>query len=91
MKKIFKKFKTKEDFDKFCEILVIRINENKPISYNSMLDGLVIGFILTSSYAKDYFLQRFQEIPDKGMQEIEQINIWIANNKKAVLEILKQI
>lgn len=58
MEKLQEKIKTKEDFDNFCELLGQRMKQNKPISENPMIDGMVIGFILTTNFAIDLFLKK---------------------------------
>lgn len=45
MYKIRKKIKSKNDFDNLLKILIDRVKNNKPISDNNMLDGMIIGFI----------------------------------------------
>ena len=57
MKKLLGKFKTKDDFDKFCQILSERMKNNEPISDKPMIDGMVIAFILTTNFAVDLFLK----------------------------------
>jgi len=42
MEKLLKKFKTKNDFDRFSKILFERMIENKPISDKPMVDGIII-------------------------------------------------
>lgn len=89
MKKLIKKFKSREDFDKFAEILSERIKDSKPISDKPMIDGLVIGFILTTKFAVDLFLQKEMGVVlDGTLQKLEQIVIWCTNNEDKLCEIL---
>lgn len=88
MKKLLKKFKTKEDFDIFCKILTDRMKENKPISNNPMIDGMVISFIITTNFAVDLFLQKeMGRVLDGTLQKLEQIVIWCTNNEEELCRI----
>jgi len=88
MEKLLKKFKTKEDFDRFRKILSDRMKENKPISDKPMIDGMVIGFILTSHYAIDLFLQNDIGVLLEGsMQKLEQMVIWCTNNEDELCSV----
>lgn len=55
MKKIRKKIKSKEDFDRMVNLLLERVKSNQPISDNGMIDGLIIGFLYSISFAMDLF------------------------------------
>lgn len=89
MEKIIKKIKTEKDFNKFCQILSDRIKNNKPISDKPMVDGMVIGFILTSSYAIDLFLQNdMGQVLDGTIQKLEQMVIWCTNNEEELCSLL---
>lgn len=89
MENLLKKFKTKEDFDKFCEILAERMRQNKPISENPMTDGMVIAFILTTNFAVDLFLQKeMGRVLDGTIQKLEQIIIWCSNNEDELCGLL---
>lgn len=44
--KFIKKFKTKDDFDKFCQVLADRMKQNKPISDNPISDNPMIDGML---------------------------------------------
>lgn len=90
MKKLLKKFKTKDDFDKFCQLLCDKMKQNKPISNNPMIDGMVIAFILTNNFAVDLFLQReMGSVLDGSRQKLEQIVIWCTNNEDVLCNIIK--
>ena len=90
MKKLLKKIKTEPDYDMFCKILSDRIKENNPISENPMIDGMVISFILTTSFSKDLFLQRnMGKVLDGTIQKLEQIIIWCSNNEDKLCNIFK--
>lgn len=89
MEKLIKKIKSKEDFDKFCKILSDRMKENKPISDKPMIDGMVIGFILTTNFAMDLFLQKdMGRVLDGTIQKLEQIAIWCSNNEDELCRLL---
>lgn len=89
MEKLLKKFKTKEDFDKFTKILSERMKDDKPISDKPMIDGMVIGFILTTNFAVDLFLQKdMGRVLDGTIQKLEQIVIWCTNNEEELCSIL---
>ena len=89
MEKLIKKIKSKEDFDKFCKILSERMKENKPISDKPMIDGMVIGFILTTNFAMDLFLQKdMGRVLDGTIQKLEQIIIWCTNNEDDLCRLL---
>ena len=89
MEKLLKKFKSKEDFEKFSKILSDRMKQNKPISENPMIDGMVIGLILTTSFAVDLFLQKdMGRVLDGTIQKLEQIVIWCTNNEDELCSLL---
>lgn len=89
MEKLLKKFKSKEDFKKFTKILSERMKDNNPISDNPMIDGMVIGFILTINFALDLFLQKDMGSVLAGtMQKLEQIVIWCTNNEDELCRLL---
>ena len=88
MKKLLKKFKTKKDFEKFTEILSERMKVNNPISDKPMIDGMVIGFILTTKFSQDLFLQKdMGNVLDGTIQKLEQIVIWCSNNEDELCRI----
>ena len=89
MKKLLEKFKSKEDFDKFTKILSERMKEGEPISDKPMIDGMVIGFILTTKFAQDLFLQKeMGNVLDGTIQKLEQIVIWCSNNEDKLCDLL---
>ena len=89
MEKLLKKFKSKEDFEKFSKILSERMKENNPISNKPMIDGMVIGFILTTQFAKDLFLHNnMGSVLDGTFQKLEHIVIWCTNNEDELCRIL---
>ena len=90
MKKLLKNFKSNEDFERFTKILSDRMKEGNPISDKPMIDGMIIGFILTTKFAKDLFLQKHMgNVLDGTIQKLEQIVIWCTNNEDALIDILK--
>lgn len=89
MKNLRKKIKSKEDFDKFCEILADRMKNNNPISKNPMIDGMVISFILTTNVAIDLFTEiEMGRLLDGTIQKLEQITIWVCNNEIELCSLL---
>ena len=89
MEKLLKKFKSKEDFEKFTKILSERMKDNNPISDKPMIDGMVIGFILTTKFALDLFLQKdMGSVLDGTLQKLEQIVIWCSNNEDELCRLL---
>lgn len=89
MEKLLTKFKSKEDFDKFTKILSERMKDGKPISDKPMIDGMVIGFILTTKFAIDLFLQNdMGRVLEGTIQKLEQIVIWCTNNEDELCSLL---
>lgn len=89
MKKIRTKIKTIDDFNKMSEILSERLRNNEPISNNGMLDGMIIGFILTTKFAEDLFLgKNMGRVLDGTIQKLEQISIWVLNNEDVLYQLL---
>ncbi|NCN51919.1 hypothetical protein GW931_02815 [archaeon] len=89
MEKLLKKFKTKNDFDRFSKILFERMIENKPISDKPMVDGIIIGYILTTNFAIDLFLQKeMGRVLDGTIQKLEQIVVWCTNNEESLCRLL---
>ena len=91
MKKLLKKIKNKEDYDRLCSILSQRISLNLPISDNAMIDGMVIGFILTTKFSQDMFLKKHMgNVLDGTMQKLENIIVWCENNEDSLINLLKK-
>jgi len=89
MEKLLKKFKTKNDFDRFSKILFERMIENKPISDKPMVDGIIIGYILTTNFAIDLFLQKeMGRVLDGTIQKLEQIVVWCTINEESLCRLL---
>ena len=89
MENLIKKFNSKEDFDKFTQILSERMKDGKPISDKPMIDGMVIGFILTTKFAVDLFLQKdMGRVLDGTIQKLEHIVIWCTNNEDELCRLL---
>jgi hypothetical protein len=89
MEKLLKKFKSKDDFDNFTKILSERMYEGSAISDKPMIDGMVIGFILTTNFAKDLFLQKeMGSVMDGTIQILDQIVIWCSNNEDELCRLL---
>jgi hypothetical protein len=89
MKNLIKKFKSKKDFDKFVKRLSERMKEGKPISDKPMIDGMIIGFILTTKFAVYLFLQKDMGIVlDGTIQKLNQIVIWCTDNEDELCRLL---
>ena len=89
MEKLLKKFKSKDDFEKFSKLLSERMKSNKPISDKPMVDGMVIGFILTTNFALDLFLQKdMGRVLDGTLQKLEHIVIWCTDNEDELCRLL---
>ncbi len=96
MKKLSKKIRNKEDFNKLQEMLINRVINNNPISDNPMLDGMIIGFVFsTESFLLDIFMNIDKPtnvknyVLDGTMQKLEQISIWITKNEEELCNIMK--
>jgi len=88
MEKLLEKFKSKTDFERFTKMLSDRMKEGNPISDKPMIDGMIIGFILTTKFARDLFLQReMGHVLDGTLQKLEQIAIWCTNNEDELCNI----
>ena len=93
---ISSKIRTAERLTIFKYLLSKRVKENKPISENGMLDGVIIGFILTTSYSDDLLLNNFKEggsatMHDSTRDVLEQILHWCTENEKSLITILEEI
>jgi len=87
--KLIEKIQTKEDFDRMSKILSERVKYGQSISENAMLDGMIIGFILTTDFTLDVFLGKdLGRVLDGTMQKLEQIVIWTLNNKNIINKLL---
>lgn len=91
MNKIRKLLKTHKDCKKFSDLLILQIKENKPISENSMIDGMVIGFIFSNDLVfEELILDKLEgRLLDSTIQKIENIVIWIVNNEDYLCELIK--
>ena len=89
-KKIKKIIKTKDDYDLMMVILMDRIFNNKPISANGMLDGAIIGFMVSVKFTRNLFTgDDMGRVLDGTIQKLEQIIIWINDNEKRIVNIIK--
>ena len=90
MLKLRKKIKTKADFNNMMKLLTNHIKENKSISDNGMIDGLTIGFMFSTPCIYSFIRGEEQgKLLDATIQRLEQITIWIINNEKEILNLLK--
>ena len=82
---------TSKRFDKFLNLLTDRIINNKPISDNSMLDGVIISMILSKKiFVKDLLLKmETGGVLDSTISQLKQIVIWINNNETELIKIFK--
>lgn len=87
MEKIRKLIKNKKDYDKFSLMLQESLKRNDPFSDRPMLDGMIIGFILTTPFSKDLFLNKeMGRVLDGTLQKLEQIVIWVLNNEDGLCD-----
>lgn len=81
-KKLLKCVKSIEDFNVLVDILVKRVSDKKPISDNGMLDGMIVGFILSTKFSVDLFLgNEMGHVLDGTLQKLEHILMWVKNNE----------
>ena len=89
MKRLQEKIVTKEDFKYMMEILSERVKTNKSITDNGMLDGMIIGLMLTTEFTEYLFLgKELGRVLDGTMQKLEQIAIWSLNNHDQLDKLL---
>jgi hypothetical protein len=89
MEKFRKKVNTPKRYQKFCQMLVERLKQNQAISENPMLDGMIIGLILTTKFSQDLFLDKeMGNVLDGTIQKLEQIAIWVCENEEKLLELV---
>lgn len=92
-KKIFPKLskvlKSIDDTEILINKLILRVKENNPISDNSMLDGMIIGWIVKykSCFNDLVFNNYLGRHLDSTIQKLEQITIWVLNNEKRLIYI----
>ena len=87
MENIRKLIKNKNDYDKFLSLLQDSIKRNEPFSQKPMVDGMIIGFILTTSYSKNLFLNSdMGNVLDGTLQKLEQIVLWVLNNEEVLCD-----
>lgn len=93
MKKLRECIKSGEDFKKFTDMLILRVGKGEAVSDSPMLDGLVIGFIVsTYSFTQDLVLDKYMgRVLDGTMQKLEQITIWLCNNEGKLIELYKDL
>lgn len=88
MKTLITKFKTIDDFERFKVALADRMKKELPISNKPMVDGMVIGFILTTPLAKELLFQEdMGRVLDGTLQKLEHIVIWCTNNEQELCRI----
>jgi len=88
--KIKKIVKTKDDYDLMMMILMDRIFDNKPISANGMLDGSIIAFMISVKFTRNLFTgDDMGRVLDGTIQKLEQIIIWVNDNEKKIVDIIK--
>ena len=91
MQKLKKHIKTKENFERFLDILVSKVRNNESISDNAMIDGFIISFIIVrSKFVQSLFLDKeIGRILDGTRQQLEQIVLWFSNNEKQLIKLMK--
>jgi hypothetical protein len=92
MKKLQKLIKTKKDCEDFIDLLINQAKENKPISNNPMIDGMIICFFLCNRlFIIDFFTVGLKgRLLDSTKQQLEQSFIWLINNENKLCELIKQ-
>jgi hypothetical protein len=95
MKKLKCKRIVNKNWDLFLEFLIERLKENKKISENQMLDGLIIGMIcnyekLTKEFFFSYDIDDIGSLFDKTISNIKQIGIWLFRNDETINELFKE-
>jgi len=90
MKSLRKKIKSKADFNNLLSTLSERIKLNQPISDNGMLDGMIIGLMLTTyDFTLDLILDKeMGAVLDGTLQKLEQICTWIVNNENELCKLI---
>jgi hypothetical protein len=90
MKKLRKLIKDSEGFKQFTEILITRVKENRPISDNPMLDGMITGFILSTPSSEYLFTDReMGSLLDGTIQKLEHVASWVSNNEDELCSMLE--
>jgi hypothetical protein len=90
MKKLRELIKDSEGFAHFTEILITQVKENRPISENPMLDGMIIGFILSTPSSEYLFTDRDAgSLLDGTIQKLEHVATWVSNNEDELCSMLE--
>jgi hypothetical protein len=86
-----KRINSRDEYDMFLKFLYDRVKSNSPISKNTMLDGMIIGFIFSTPSASDLILGKdLGRLLDGTIQRLEQIGIWLINNQDEILRLLDE-
>lgn len=93
MERLRKCVKSGEDFKKFTDMLVLRVGKGEAVSDAPMVDGLIIGFIVsTYSFTQDLVLGKYiGRVLDGTMQKLEQISIWLCNNEGRLIKLYNDL
>ena len=93
MKKLRECIKSGEDFKKFTDMIVLRVGKGEAVSDAPMVDGLIIGFIVsTYSFTQDLVLDKYMgRVLDGTMQKLEQISIWLCNNEGRLIKLYNDL
>ena len=71
-------------------MLITQVKENRPISENPMLDGMIIGFILSTPSSEYLFIDReMGSLLDGTIQKLEHVTTWVTNNEDELSSILE--
>jgi hypothetical protein len=91
MESIRKLVNTEDKFQRMMELLVRKIHEGDAVSDNSMLDGMIIGFMLsTERFTCDLFLNKDMGcVLDGTMQRLEHIAYWVCENEVELCRIFE--
>ena len=92
MKKLLKKIRTIEDFDRLVGKLAKRLMAEQPISELPMFDGFAIGILATKRYCfvDLLFSEQTGRYKDDTLRQIELASMWLTQNEKKLLEIWEE-
>lgn len=81
-----------DKYEQFLKILVDKVRSNSSISKNPMLDGMIIGFILSTPSTSDFILGKdLGRLLDGTIQKLEQIGIWLLNNQDEIIKLIDEL
>jgi hypothetical protein len=90
MKKLRKLIKDSDGFNHLTEMLIASVKENRSISDNPMLDGMIIGFILSTPSSEYLFTDsEMGSLLDGTIQKLEHVATWVTNNEDELCRMLE--